>query len=58
MKNKGVQQLHVLPQNSEAIDIEKLHAIHQVGMWWHAITIHFRTLYSFLSFTMRHMNYN
>ena len=44
MKNKGVQRLHVLPQNSEAIDIEKLHAIHQVGMWWCAITIHFRTL--------------
>ena len=43
MKNKGAQQSHASSQNSEALTCEKSHATHQVGMWWHAMIIPFKT---------------
>ena len=43
MKNKGVQQLYASSQISEAKTCEKSHATYQLGVWWRAMIIPFRT---------------
>ena len=44
MKNKGVEQSHASSRNSVATDVRKVaHATHQVGIWWRAMIIPFRT---------------
>ena len=43
MKRKGVHQSYTSSLNSEAMACEKSHTTHQVGMWWCAMIIPFRT---------------
>ena len=43
MKSNVVQQSHTSSLNSDVMGCEKLHATDQVGVWWRAMIIPFRT---------------